>query len=152
MRHSYRKDINLYHFLNCVFTCAISVVLCAMLWWVATWWSTCMMRHKSMGTCFFIRRECVTHMKFRGISAISGNIGQYDLFYTFWDVAQAGYISRTQKYPIFTLIRSGWPTLNIGCLIRSRKSCNIIAILCCMDFIMVSNFFLWIGPVVKWWN
>ena len=59
-----------------------------------------MMRLEHMRTCFSIRREYVTHIKFRGISGISSKvsyIGQSDLINTCFRLPQALYTPGRQS-------------------------------------------------------
>ena len=77
-----------------------------------------MMRLVSMRTCFSIRGEYVTHMKFRvvlGISTVSSYIGQCDLNNICFGLPQVWYTPGgsmcricylTSKESIFTLTRS----------------------------------------------
>ena len=48
-----------------------------------------------MRTCFFIMRECVTHMRLRGISVISGNWVNMT-YLILLDISQAGFFPGIQ--------------------------------------------------------
>ena len=82
-----------------------------------------MMRLECMRTCFSIRVEYVTHMKFRGISGILSDFSYTGQCGLIIDTPLGGSMcriySKTSKISIFILIRSHCPTLCNRGLIKS---------------------------------